>query len=370
MCVCRSLCLWLLLPLATTAAQNPAPNFGEIAAQAAAAREVNDTSRAIELYTQALQLDPKWQDGWWSLGVLDYASNNYTDAIEAFSRLLTLKPDAREALALRGLCEFKTRDYEPSLADIQKGLSLGAGTEANNQDVLRYHQAMLLTRLGEFQEALHSYSFFAVHRVTDPELLIATALAGLHMPLLPEDTNPEQRPFLTAVGSAILEFMEGNGNDAEKAFDGVFQQFPAARNVHFLYGDLLFDLDPDAAIPQFKRELEIAPDNADAAGMLAWSLLMKNRPGEALPYARLMAEQQAERAFAQIVLGRALLDTGDASSGIEHLYRALKLEPENIEGHIALAKAYSKSGRDEEARRERTLCLQMTKMNAVRFEHP
>ena len=51
------------------AAQNGSSSFDEIAAEATAARDAEDTPRAIELYTQALQLNPNWEDGWWSLGL-------------------------------------------------------------------------------------------------------------------------------------------------------------------------------------------------------------------------------------------------------------------------------------------------------------
>jgi predicted Zn-dependent protease len=164
--------------------------------------------------------------------------------------------------------------------------------------------------------------------------------------------------------------MQGDQAAAQQAFDDLFQRFPTARNAHFHYGNLLLAFGPDAAPPQFKKELEVAPDNTSALIMLAWSLLMQHRPDEALPYAKRIAQEEPERAASQLILARALLDTGDVASGIEHLERGLKLQPDNLEIHIALAKAYSKSGRDEDARRERRLCLQMTQNGATGFAHP
>jgi Flp pilus assembly protein TadD len=64
------------------------------------------------------------------------------------------------------------------------------------------------------------------------------------------------------------------------------------------------------------------------------------------------------------------MDTEDLAGGIEHLEQALRLEPDNLEVHIALAKAYSKSGRKDDARRERMLCLQLTEANATQLAHP
>jgi tetratricopeptide (TPR) repeat protein len=366
------LCFLLLavIPSGTLVAQDRSPTFEDMAAQAAAARDENDIPKAVELYTQALKLNPEWQDGWWSLGFLQYGSASYASAIDAFSRLLVLNSQFAPALALRGLCEFQTADYQQSLADISKGLALGAADDAQKEQILHYHQAMLFTRLGNFQDALKAYAVFAEHKLSNPELLVAIGLAGLRMPLLPDDVKPEEQELLSAVGGATFKFMAGDQAAAEQAFNDVFQRFPSAQNVHFLYGNLLSAFGPDAAVPQFKKELEVAPGNSNALTMLAWSLLMENRADEALPYAKRVAEKDPKPFASQLVLGRALLDTGDVAGGLQHLGEALKLQPDNIEIHLALAKAYSKSGRDDDARRERALCLQMTQNGVAPLAHP
>jgi len=345
-------------------------NFDELAAEATAARDVDDVPRAIQLYTQALKIDPKWQEGWWSLGLLQYGSKAYVAATDSFSHLLALRPDAAQALALRGLCEFESSNYQQSIDDIQRGLANGAATDARTEQILRFHEALLLTRLGRFQEALRSYSAFAQHKISNPTLLIAIGLAGLRMPLLPEDVSDGQRELLTAVGGAAFKFMTGDTKSAQIAFEDLFQRFPSTPNAHFFYGNLLYAFGPDTAVSQFKKELEVAPDNANARTMLAWALLMENRADEALSYAKHIVEEEPEKPASQLTFGRALLDTGDITGGIQHLEHALKLQPDNIEIHIALAKAYSKSGRDDDARRERALCRQMAQNGAAPTTHP
>src|SRR5580698_5217844 len=60
-------------------------SFDEIAAQARAAREQGDIQQAMELYRQAVHLNAKWPDGWWFLGSLHYAADEYTAAREALT---------------------------------------------------------------------------------------------------------------------------------------------------------------------------------------------------------------------------------------------------------------------------------------------
>jgi Tfp pilus assembly protein PilF len=61
--------------------------------------------------------------------------------------------------------------------------------------------------------------------------------------------------------------------------------------------------------------------------------------------------------MAQLVLGRALVETGDVAAGLPHLQTVLASDPQNLEAHLALAKAYSKLGKTDDARRERLQCL-------------
>jgi tetratricopeptide (TPR) repeat protein len=367
------LLLPVLLPALAAAQDKPATlpaTFEDAAAQASAARDANDAPRAIELYGQALQLNPKWQDGWWFLGSLQYGADQYQAARDALTHYLDLAPKAGPAFALRGLCEFETSDYAQSLADIQRALSLGAANGPRNEQILRYHEALLLTRNQRFEDALRAYAVFARDRVTNPELLIAIGLAGLRTPLLPKDVAADQQDLYTAAGNAAFQFMAGDTKQAQPAFQDLFQRFPTAPNAHYLYGYLLFATDPDQALPEFKRELEIAPSNSAAQVMMAWDSLMRSDFAEALPYAEKAAAAEPEAPVAQLVLGRSLLETGDVKGGMEHLEKALQLDPNNLETHLALVKAYSKSGRKDDARRERLLCLQLAKSQNAQVAQP
>jgi len=354
---------------ASATGQNTSNGDSELAAQASAARMQNDAPRAIELYSRALQQDPKWADGWWFLGSLQYGVGAYIPARDALSRYIELTPNAGPAFALRGLCEFEMGDVRQSLIDIEHGISLGAANQPRNEQILLYHRAMLLTRLGNYEGALKAYSYFAKKGITNPELLIAIGLAGLRIPLLPKELASDQQELASATGDAGYRFLAGDEASAAQAFQELFHRFPRALNTHFFYGYLLFATDPDAALPEFQQELQLSPSNADANVMAAWALLMRNGAIDALSYAQNAVAKDADLPSAQLVLGRSLLETGDVNGGMQHLEKALKLEPDNIETHLALAKAYSKSGRKEDARRERVLCLRLSRGNDS-TEHP
>jgi tetratricopeptide (TPR) repeat protein len=363
-----ALCEPVFLPRA--AGQIAPSRQNDLIAQASAARMQDDVPRAIELYSQAVERNPQWSDGWWFLGSLQYRTGAYVSARDALSHYIEIIPNAGPAFALRGLCEFETGEYPQALADIGHGVSLGAADQPRNEQILRYHEALLLTRLGNYTTALKTYSFFAKNGITNPELLTAMGLAGLRIPLLPKDVGREQQEVVSATGDATYRFLAGDETSAAQAFQQLFQRFPTEPNVHLLYGYLLFATDPDAALVEFEQELKIAPSNADAEVMTAWALLLRNAPAEALPHAQRAVDKKATLPSAQLVLGRSLMETGNLKGGMEHLEKALQLEPDNLETHLALVKAYSKSGRKEDAQRERVLCLRLTRSNGTTIEHP
>jgi tetratricopeptide (TPR) repeat protein len=357
--------LFCLLPSFIPAQANP-PGFDEVVSQAAKARDQDNVAQAIELYRRAVELKPDWPDGWWYLGSLQYEAEAYAAGTEALSRYLELVPNAAPAWALRGLSEFETGDYTQSLTDIQRGLSLGAGKEPREEKVLRYHEALLLTRRGNFEGALQEYAKLAHGKVPNPEVLVAIGLAGLRTPLLPGDLKADKRDLYLAAGNAAFLFLSADQTAAQQAFQDLFQRFPTAANAHYLYGILLSRADPGQSLKEFKREVEINPANAAAEVMVAWESLMHNDPVTALAYAEKANAQEPTLPGIPLVLGRALVETGDVKRGTEVLEKQLQLEPDNIEIRFALVKAYSKSGRKEDARQQRLLCLQMEKSPASR----
>ena len=358
-CALRGLFLFCVLLPVSVWAQTSLASFDEVAVQASAAREQGDISHALELYRQGVHLNPKWPDGWWFLGSLHYGANEYTAGRDALSHYLELTPEAGPALALRGLCEFEIGDYEQSLKDIEHGISLGAASQPRNEKILRFHEAILLAHRGDFEFALQRYGALAREKELSPELLVGAGLAGLRSPILPKELNADKAGLFMAVGKAAFLFWSGDHKGAQLEFQTVFQRFPTAVNVHYFYGYLLFPMDPDEAAVEFRKELEISPANAPAQTMVAWDALIQNDFPRALTYSEKAVAEDPTLPVAQLVLGRALVETGDVKGGIEHLEKELQLEPGNFETHLALAKAYSKSGRAEDARRERLYCLQV-----------
>lgn len=355
----------LFLASASAMAQAPPAAFDKLIAGASAARAQGDLPRAISLYQEAVQLNPKWPDAWWYLGSLQYGTDAYGPAAEALTHYIDLTPGAGPALALRGLCEFEEGKYPESLQDLQRGISLGAANQPKNAGIILYHEALLLTRAGRFEEALGQFTLMVKHGSVNDDVINGIGLAGLRMPIFPQQIDPAQAERIAMAGHAASAVMSGDLPAAHQAFLSVFERFPTTPNLHYLYGYLLFTVDPDQAIAQFQQELTVSPTSAVTHAMLAWAYGLRGDYPASLPNAQKAVAEDPSLSMAQLVLGRALVETGDVTAGLPHLEAVLASDPQNLEAHLALAKAYSKLGRADDARRERLQCLAISGQGAA-----
>jgi tetratricopeptide (TPR) repeat protein len=346
LCVPTGLCV-------TAGAQDGQPRFGDLAARAAQARDAGNLAQAVDLYRQATAAKPDWQEGWWYLGSLEYAANQYQPAIDAFTHLLQLAPQAVPPMALRGLCAFEIGAYNDALRDLEQAVAHGAADDPRNAQILRFHLAQLLTRAGRFQDALSQYAFFQKAMVEDADIDAGIGMAGLRAASLLNETQAQDRVLYEAAGHAGYPLLGQDSVEAERRFRELFAKYPSTRNLHYFYGFLLFPSAPEMAAVEFQRELVVAPDNTPARAMLAYSLMIMGRYAESRTEAERVLSEEPGMEMAQLALGRALVESGEYARGEEILKQVLAGDPQNKEARLGLISIYSHTGRKEDARRER-----------------
>ncbi|HEY2860506.1 MAG TPA: tetratricopeptide repeat protein [Terracidiphilus sp.] len=357
------LCALLLIAGAAGgfAQEQAGQSFEELSAQAAAARDRGDVPKAIDLYNRATQLKPDWDEGWWYLTLLQYSSNQFPGAIDAANHLLSLVPHAVPAMALRGLSEFETADYPSSLRDLETAVEHGGASDPHNEQIIRYHLALVLARESRFQDALEQYKALATKGVSDPELLVGLGLAGMRVTSFPSEIADQDKAVYQAAGTAGYAFLAGDTDQADTLFQQVLARYPTTARLHLFYGVLLFSHDPGLAADQFRDEGVIMPNDAAVRALLAYALVIAGRYTEALPEAQRVYAAAPEMEMAQLALGRSLGETGDVEGGVAMLEKVLKTDPDNLEAHIGLAALFAREGRRDDAYRERMLCLKLAK---------
>ena len=143
-------------------------------------------------------------------------------------------------------------------------------------------------------------------------------------------------------------------NEAASEFKILIDKYPRTPNVHYLYGGFLMYADANEGLEQLKKELEFSPNHVPAMVTVAGEYINRKEYKEGLPYAEKAVETDPQSFAAHAVLGRILTEGElDAPKGVAELERAKHLAPGSPQVRIALALAYTKSGRKEDAARER-----------------
>ncbi len=327
--------------------------FQALVTQAAAAREANRLDDAIQLYQQALKMDPGWSEGYWHVGTGLYELDRYADARVAFGRVTKLTPSNGDAWALKGLCEFQLKNYDTALSDLLHGRGLGGGS-ANKElvSVARYHMGILLTRNEEFDQALQLLNAYAVEGDDGPKVIEAMGLAALRMPMLPADVPGTSRALVMLAGRANYFMAARLPSAAQAAFEELSTRYPETPNVHYAYGVFLASEQPDQALEQFKMELKISPRHPWAKLQLATEYIRRQDWESARPWAEQAAAEAPDVFVAHRALGQVLLETGDIEAAIREFEVGVKQAPDSPAMRFVLARAYRRAGRIADADRE------------------
>jgi tetratricopeptide (TPR) repeat protein len=327
--------------------------FNRLEKAATEARQAERWEDAIELYGKALKLKPQYVQGYWYQGTAYYSLDNYAQCRDAFRKVVRLAPKNGAAYAFLGLCEFGLKDYDKSLQHMLESRILGVGDTQDLAGVARYHAAILMTRMEQYEQALETLGEFAGEGNDSPRVIEAMGIATLRMPLLPTETPPERREMVLMAGRASHMMATRNTAAAGTAFEALVSRYPETPNVHYANGVFLLQEQPDKAIEEFKHEIEIQPSHPWSLMQIAFEYLKRGDPQSALPWAQ-QAAATAPNAFpAHKALGQALLETGDIDGAVKELLTGLKLAPDSPGLHFTLARAYQRAGRLEDATRER-----------------
>ena len=222
------------------------------------ARQADQLREALDHYATALKIRPSWKEGWWNTGAILYEQDHYTEARDAFRNLVSLDANNGPAWGMLGLCEFQTREYDRAIVSLLHGRSLGLGNNQELESVVRYHAALLYIHFEQFEIAFDVLSEFLRAGNDSPKVAQAFGLAILRMPYLETEIPSDRRELVLTAGRAGIGMAARRPEAAQAAFDQLMARYPNAPNVHYAYGVFLLNQDSDAALKEFKRELEIS----------------------------------------------------------------------------------------------------------------
>lgn len=328
-------------------------SFESIAKQADRAKSDNQLAQAVGLYSEALKLRPTWSDGWWSLASLLYEQERFREAQVAFRRFTKVTPKPGPAYAFLALCEYETKDYERSLRDLQEWSKSGSPGNDALIDVAGYHWALLLTRKGQFQQALYLLAAKVKKLGPTPALTEAMGLASLRRTWLPSEYPRDRREMVWLAGKAAVYAARYDVERSNEFAQRLETHYPQEANVHYFAGTLLgFQSKFQEAAAEYKEELKLSPDHVPALTELAMAEVRSFNAADAIVAGERAVKLDPENARALYSLGKALLDTGRFQDSISPLESARRYAPKSSLIRSALASAYRHEGRLQDAKRE------------------
>ena len=322
-----------------------------VESRAEAARTSGRLDEAAALYREALAARPRWAEGLWALGTIAYEQDDFAECRAVFSRLVAVQPKMAVAWALRGLCEFRLGAWASAREHVEKGLSLGMPPGEDLTRVVLYHQATLLVREAKFDLAIAPLRSILQFQGPTAELELACGLVLLRRPVLPQAIPAAALDLVKEAGRAYCASLARHPELAAPRFEALIAKYPRERHLHYGYGLALAQRGSAGAVEQYRREVELFPDDVLARVELGFALLAQGRMEEAVLPAEAAAELAPGLFVTHLVLGRALAATGRVERGIRELERAAALQPRIPEIQLALARAYAQAGRKPEADR-------------------
>ena len=334
-------------------AQTKSPSFSDLQQRADQARSANDTEEQVRLYRKMVTLRPAWGEGWWYLGTGLYELRRYDQALDAFQHLSRIDVKDGSSHALMGLCKFQLKQYEDSLKELFTAEQLGMGPNREMVMTVNYHIVILLNLSGQFEWARDRLAPFSWLADTSDAVIAAVGINTLRMQVLPANIPPDKKDLIMKAGRASWEpSLAGHPEQSVQTFQQLIAQYPKEPNLHYAYGVRLLDSDPESAMREFQKELEINPSQVVARIQIVYLMLKQGESEAALPLARETVKVAPDYFLAHNVLGRTLLANGQTTAAIQELQTAVRLEPQSPENHFDLAEGYRAAGRKEEAAKE------------------
>jgi tetratricopeptide (TPR) repeat protein len=269
--------------------------------------ELGRMSETVELFQQALRIDPDYADAHNNLGMALAQTGKLDDAIAHYQQALRIDPDYADAHNNLGMALAQTGKTDEAIAHYEQALRI-------KPDFADVHNnlALALAQTGKMEDAIAHYQ---------QALRIKPDLADVHNNL--------------AVALAQMGRME----DAIAHYQQALRIRPDLAEVHYNLGSALAQGHRvTEAIVHYEQALRIKPDYAGAHSSLGVILAGLGKSEDAIKQYQEALRIEPDNAVAHYNLGIALGQAGRIPEAIEHFQQALRIKPDFALARSALAR--------------------------------
>ena len=301
--------------------------------RAAAEEALGNSEKALDLYDQAIRLDPKAPLAYLARGVLLAGRKRaYERAIGDFDKVLALEPDNVQALIRRGDAYGQLGDIARGLADLDRAIALAPGYAQGY-----FHRGLLHARNNEVQAALADYdaavqrsprnvgalsSRAAIHSLQGK---LDLALRDLDAAIAIDANNPS-----AYFNRGFAHFTKGDYEKAIADYSAAIRlddSFGLAYNNRCL-AQAVAGRDLPQALADCDAALKLMPLNLDVRDTRGFVYLKLGDPALAAVDYNAALDKDPNRSTALYGLGLAKIRMGDAKGGEADQAAARTIDPE------------------------------------------
>jgi tetratricopeptide (TPR) repeat protein len=267
------------------------------------------------------------------LAYFSRASDAGGPAVAAFERALELKPDEPEFHYRLGLARLESEQYAEAVGPLRRAAEL-----APERAGIRLPLAKALHRTGDAPGAVAALG--ALVRMSPSPSEVATARALMDQIADPFARFPKAAEGKLEEGMRYLQELDAP-HPAILAFEEILRDYPDLAVVHALLGLAWQRLDDAGrAVEEFKRAIELAPEDGKNHFYLGELYLSRQRPEAARAYLEKAVALNPLLDMAWFRLGDLHLERKDLKAAGEAFRVLTYLEPDQVppRGKLALVR--------------------------------
>lgn len=328
----------------------------------------NRPDLAIPEFKSLLALDPSNVDARGNLGVLEYFTGKYEDAVRDLRIALAAKPNLSKIQALLGMSEKRVGDLAAAQADLTKAFPLIEERKLKVQTGLELIEAdYALNDLGHAAETVN-----VLHQLepADPDILYASYR------IYSELTN-ESILSLTMVApdSARMHQVMAHELARQAKDDAAIANYrealkldPHRADIHYELAEMLFTQSSSSAQDEAEKEYKAALvgnpfDEKSMCRLGDIAMRRSDLKSAADSYSRSLAMRPGD-ADANLGMAKVLMASHEPKKAVFYLERAEQIEPYNASTHYRLGVVYREIGHADDSKRELAQFEKLKKMKA------
>ena len=286
-----------------------------------AAQQSHDLSSAERDYRAVLARSPEFLPARFNLGLVLDGEGRTAEALDAFEAVRASNAEFPAVQMFAGIEDLRLG---------QVGAALGALKLATEQSPRNLQSWFWLARAD-----------FAAGRPSEGKEALDKALS----------ISPDDASSLYLLARYLISAQDLTG--AERILTGLAARLPRVPDFHESLGSVYYlEARLDKAEEEYRRQLEIDPDNPQALSMLGVIFLDRGQVKLAVPYLQRGLNANPNVAYLQRKMGQAMLESGQTQEAITHLREATVLDPHDATAHFLLWKAYKLLNESREAAAE------------------